>query len=170
MKTLLIEILQKFMAWLPDNNPNKDNSLNFMPIGGYASQDSDGVHAGYDSKYYGGIGYYEHDFAKNIKGGLGVAYLHNNSDYKDEFKSKSEMDSYRPFVYVNYEKGNFRADVAAGYAEHKIKDNRNYSFNNNQYLAKSKYDAQEYSGHLNLGYKIWNQNGEIIQPIVGMRC
>ena len=150
------------------DNPNYDNSLNFMPIGGFAHQGDKGEHAGYSTTYFGGIGYYEHDFTPNWKGGLGLSYVRNNNDLNDELNSDSKINTYRPFAYINYENCLFRADLALGYALHQVKDNRNYAFNNNSYTAKSKYDAQEFSGHLNLGYKMLDINGATIQPMAGL--
>lgn len=150
------------------DNPNSENGLYFMPIAGYAKQDGNGGHSGYDTNYYGGVGYFEHVVNQNVTAGLGLAYLYSDSDHSDTYKSTSDMDTYRPFAYVDYENGDFRADLAVGYARHNIDNNRKYSFNDRIYDSKSNYSADEYSGHLNLGYKLWNQNGEIIQPIVGL--
>lgn len=146
---------------------NTTNKLNFMPIGGVAHQGDKGGHAGYDTNYYGGLGYWEHDFNNNLKGGLGFAYMNNSTDFKDADGSDGSIDSYRPFAYINYEQGAWRFDLAGGVAKHKVDNKRKYSFNNTQYLSNGKYDADEISGHLNIGYKMMLENDFVIQPMVG---
>lgn len=152
----------------PINNPDDGNGLYFMPIGGQAVQESGDGHSGYTNTYYGGIAYFEHSFRDNIKAGLGMAYLYNDNKYKDSYDSRGNFDTYRPFIYVNYEPGNFRADLAVGYARHDVGDDRKYKFNDVIYTSKGDYEADEYSGHLNLGYKVWNQDGEVVQPMIGV--
>lgn len=143
------------------------NKVNFMPIGGTSHQGSKDGHAGFDTDYYGGIGYFEHDFNNNLKGGLGFAYMNNSTKFKDIDKSKGSIDSYRPFAYINYETGQWRFDLAAGVAQHKVDNKRKYSFNDTRYLAKAKYDADEISGHLNIGYKMVLPDDYIVQPMIG---
>lgn len=146
---------------------NTTNKLNFMPIGGYAHQGDKDGHAGYDTNYYGGLGYLEHDFNNNLKGGLGFAYMNNSTDFNDADGSNGNIDSYRPFAYINYEHGAWRFDLAGGVAKHKVDNNRKYSFNDVRYNAQGKYDADEISGHLNVGYKIMLDNNMIVQPMAG---
>lgn len=143
------------------------NKLNFMPIGGTAHQGDKDGHAGYDSNYYGGIGYLEHDFNNSLKGGLGFAYMNNSTDFNDADNSKGTIDSYRPFAYINYEMGAWRFDLAGGVAKHKVDNTRKYTFNDVRYMSKGKYDADEISGHLNIGYKYELNDGLIVQPMIG---
>lgn len=146
----------------------KHTHLAFMPVVGHARQKEDINHAGYRSDYHGGIGYIEHNFTPTIKGGLGVAYLQNNTDYTDDHGSYSNSDTYRPFAYINYTNDNWRFDVAAGTAKHKIRNNRKYSFNNNVYMAKSKYDSDEISAHVSAGYRFHLSDSFMLQPMAGL--
>ena len=133
-----------------------------------ANLDSKDGHAGYDTKYYGGIGYFEHDFRDDIKAGLGFAYLYNDTKFKDDYKSKSNMNTYRPFAYINYEHENWRFDLAVGWARHRVDNNRYYESGSTIYKADSKYDADEISGHLNVGYKFKLEDNVMLQPMVGL--
>lgn len=158
---------EELMGMASGDSFTTTNKINFMPIGGYSSQKNKDGHAGYDSTYYGGIGYFEHDFNNSLKGGLGFAYMNNDTDFKDIDGSKGKIDSYRPFAYVDYELGDWRFDLAGGVAKHKVDNKRRYSFNDVAYLARGKYDADEISGHLNIGYKFSLDDNVVIQPIVG---
>ena len=143
------------------------DKVSFLSIGGTSHQGNKDGHAGYDANYYGGIGYFEHDFSTNLKGGLGLAYLNTTNDFNDSLGSDASIDSYRPFAYINYDYNNWHVDLAGGVAKHKVNDKRKYEHNHTTYLSKSSYDADEYSAHLNVGYKYVLDNNVIIQPKVG---
>ena len=63
------------------DNPNYKNYVSFMPLGGYAKQESRDGHAGYDKSYVGCVGYWEHDITDTLKGGCGIAYFYNETEY-----------------------------------------------------------------------------------------
>lgn len=142
--------------------------VSIMPVGGHMRQKASDNHAGYSSDYYGSIGYIEHNFTPTFKAGVGISYLYSDADYSDKNSSSSTVDSYRPFAYINYEIGNWRFDVAGGWAKHKIKNNRKYDFDDKLYLAQSKHDADEISGHFSAGYRFVLDNDLVLQPKAGL--
>ena len=161
------------MKSTPSGMSSGDNDMStthiaFMPVAGHAHQKDDINHVGYKSDYYGGIGYIEHNFTPSVKIGLGLSYLNNDTNYNDLYQSTSNTDSYRPFAYVNYNSSQWRFDLAAGWGKHKINNNRKYSFDENVYLAQSKYDSDEFSAHFSAGYRFYLEDNLIIQPMAGL--
>ncbi|MFI3241578.1 MAG: autotransporter domain-containing protein [Alphaproteobacteria bacterium] len=144
------------------------NTFNFMPMVGHAHQDAKDGDVGFDNKYYGGVFYLEHKFTSNFTGGLGFGYLHNNNDYEDDYGSNSNINSYRPFAFLNYDYDKFDIAMAAGYALHKVDNTRNYETGGSVYTASADYNVDEYYTHLKVGYQAYNQNNLVITPTAGL--